>query len=172
MKNHLFIIFAVCFSLVAFAQNTSNVDFVIKNLGISVDGHFDSFSITTVFNDDTKTLENLSGSIDVSSIETGIDSRDEHLLEDDYFNTNKYKRIELKSTSVTKISNGNYKVKANLTIKGVTKQINIKVNVTNTNGKHKITSKFEINRRDYNVGGSSFVMSNTVKISVVHFEDL
>ena len=172
MRTRLLSFFILCFSISAFAQNSSSIDFVIKNLGFNVDGHFNTFSIDAKFNDNTAELESISGSIAVTSIKTGIDNRDEHLLEEDYFNVEKYKEITLKSESVTKVSDSEYKVKANLKIKGITKQISIKVDVIKINGKYKITSDFKINRRDFNVGGSSFVMSNTVKISVVHYQDL
>ena len=172
MKRYLFFFLFFCFVVIGFSQNTSKVDFVIKNLGINVDGHFNSCSITTKFNETNSQLESISGSITVSSIETGIENRDEHLLEEDYFNSEKHKQIILKSESVTKISATEYSVKANLTIKGITKAININVNVENIDGSNKTSSSFEINRKDFKVGGSSFVMSNTVKINIIYSQKL
>ena len=102
------------------------------------------------------------GKIDVKSIKTGIDSRDEHLLEEDYFNETKFKHITLQSTSISKSSENNYRVSAKLSIKGKTKEIKILVLVKTTGNRKLIRSSFEINRRDFDVGGSSFVMSKTV----------
>ena len=170
MKRYLFFVLLCCFVSLGFSQNTSTIDFVISNLGINVDGHFNSFSVTTKFNEANSELETISGSIAVSSIETGIDSRDEHLLDEDYFNAEKHKQINLKSESVIKVSDSQYKVKASLKIKGITKQITIRVDVVKTNDSYKMSSAFEINRRDFKVGGSSFVMSKTVKINVIHYQ--
>ena len=172
MKRCLLYVLLFCSVSTGFSQNTSSINFVIKNLGVNVDGHFNTFSVSTKFSDSSSELESISGSISVSSIKTGIDSRDEHLLDEDYFNEEKHKLITLKSESVTKISEMQYKVKANLKIKGITKQITIMVAVVKTNGKNKIASTFEINRKDFNVGGGSFVMSKTVKINVIHYEKL
>ena len=172
MKRYLFYILLFCSVSFVFSQNSSTITFVIKNLGVNVDGYFNSFSVTTKFNESTLDLERISGSIKVVSIKTGIDSRDEHLLEEDYFNGAKHELITLTSESVTKVSNGLYKVKANLKIKGISKLITIKVDVQKTDDSYKITSTFEINRKDFNIGGSSFVMSKTVKINVRHYQKL
>lgn len=170
MRNKFIVAFFLCFSFVGFSQNSS-IDFEIRNLGINVDGFFKKFSITTKF-DSANNLERFSGEITVNSIETGIDSRDEHLLEEDYFCAKNYPKIFLESTEVKKQSQGNYTVKASLKIKDKTKQISFPVKTTISKDSRKITAYFEINRKDFNVGGGSFVMSKTVKIKVVHVENM
>ena len=77
-------LFLIVFAF-SFAQNSS-IDFEIKNLGITVDGFFKNFTVITKF-DDSDNLIDFSSEIKAKSIETGIDSRDEHLLEEDYFHT-------------------------------------------------------------------------------------
>ena len=169
MKRYSLLVFLFCTFFFGFSQNSSSIDFVIKNLGINVDGHFNTFTISPELSSDGK-LTGISGKITVSSIKTGIDSRDEHLLEEDYFDTKNHKFIQLKSTSVKKSTSNSYTVKANLTIKGTTKAIEIKVIVDKSSDNYKIKSSFEINRKDFDVGGGSFVMSKTVKINVIHYE--
>ena len=169
-RYYFSLLFITAFSF-CFSQNTSTIEFKIKNLGVNVDGYFNSFSVTTKFNNEA-ILEKLSGKIKVASLKTGIESRDKHLLEDDYFNSNKYAFILFESTSIRKESETVYKVKGNLTIKGKTKQITIPVAVSKTSKNHVITSEFEINRRDFDVGGGSFIMSKTVKINVVQYQKL
>lgn len=172
MKRFLCVLFFSCFLITNYySQNKSSVDFTIKNLGINVDGHFNKLSIIAEFNLSSE-LESMSANISVSSIETGIDSRDEHLLKDEYFNVEKHENIVFKSTQVTKIKANTYKVTGNLTIKGNTKSITIIVNVEKLDTTYKLASNFEINRKDFDVGGSSFVMSKTVNISVVHHQKL
>ena len=169
MRRLISLITFMCFVIVAFSQNQPSIDFTIRNLGLNVEGHFDKFSVSTTFNTQ-KELTNLSSEITVNSIETGIDSRDAHLLKEDYFHIKNHPKITLKSIIITSEDNNTYLVKAELTIKGKTKTINIPVTVKKELNEYKITSSFEINRRDFKVGGSSFVMSNTVKINVVHYQ--
>lgn len=165
------IIIIACFVAFSQAQNKSAIDFTIKNLGFNVDGHFSSFTIKTTFTSNGE-LKNISGKIDVKSINTGIDSRDEHLLKVDYFDVENYKNITLQSTEIINLKENTYKIKANLKIKGVTKAIQIPVEVVKTNTYYQLISNFDINRKDFNIGGSSFVMAKTVKISVKHYQNL
>ena len=170
--KRLFSLLFLCFSFLSIcSQNESSIKFVIKNLGINVDGHFNTYSIKMNFNSDG-TLTNITGTIEVLPIKTGIESRDEHLLEEDYFNANTHKYIRFQSTSITKKSDNRDAVIADLSIKGITKEISIVVTVSKTSEGDKITSNFEINRKDFKVGGSTFVMRKTVKVNIDHDQSL
>ena len=161
----------VAFSFFANTQDNASISFTIKNLGVNVDGHFNTFSINATFNSESD-LISVFGKIDVASIETGIDSRDAHLLKEDYFHQEKFKYITLKSTFIKKKDYKNYHIIANLTIKGKTKEIKLPITVDVKNNKAKVFASFEINRRDFNVGGGSFVMSKKVKIQVTHYQKI
>lgn len=170
--RRFFQIICICvLSSYAYSQDGSSIDFVIKNLGINVDGHFETFSIIATFNSNEQ-LTDVSATIDVASIKTGIDNRDEHLLKEDYFNLNAYKNIRLQSTSISKTTANTYTITAELTIKGITKTLSIPVTVERQNDRYNISSFFEINRRDFDVGGGSFVMGKTVKINVTHYQTI
>ena len=169
MKKHITIFTLLICSIVCFSQ-TSSIDFVIKNLGINVDGYFNTFTITTTFDSDNS-LKSVSGEIEVKSIKTGITGRDEHLLEEDYFYISKHPKIYLKSTDVIKRTDDLYEAKVDLKIKGKMKQLSIPIEVEDTQESLRIISNFEINRKDFGVGGSSFVMSKTVKIKVFHVQN-
>ncbi len=171
MKRHLFLILFLSNSLFGFSQDTSSINFIIKNLGVNVDGHFNAFSITADFNSKNK-LKGLSSTIDVASIKTGIESRDEHILKEDYFYVEEHEFIILKSLDLTEKTKDNYVVKANISIKGKTKTITIPITVETIGSTYKITSNFEIDRKDFDVGGGSFILSKNVKISVVHYQKI
>lgn len=170
MKKRLTALLFIIACTLGFAQKSS-IDFEIRNLGINVDGFFKTFTVTTKF-DDSNNLQDFSGEVKASSIETGIDSRDEHLLKEDYFHTSKYPLITLDVAELYKKQNNKYSAKVNLRIKGKSKQLTIPLQVEITEIQRKITSEFEINRKDFGVGGGSFVMSKTVKIKVVHVENM
>lgn len=171
MKSYLFSIIFCCFISFGFSQNTSRIDFVIKNLGINVDGHFNTFTIITEI-DSVGSIKGISGKIKASSVRTGMESRDDHLLKEDYFDVEQHEFIILESITLSKNTNHSYAVKANLTIKDTTKEVNILVNVEKRNDGYKVTSSFEINRKDFNVGGNSFVLSKRVRINVIHYHTL
>ncbi len=170
MKYHLITLCFLCCTLLGFSQKESNINFTIRNLGVNVNGHFEVFSITPQFKNNE--LVNLSASITTASIKTGIDIRDEHLLDEDYFYVKAHPFISLKSTDITKQEDNTYKVKVNLTIKGKTKTISIPIQINKVDNSYKITSFFEINRRDFNVGGGGFILSKTVNTAIVYYHTL
>lgn len=84
-----------------------------------------------------------------------------------YFNVEKFPTIHIRSNQIISGNKpGEFKMDASLTIKNITKKISIPFSVTNQNGKTLFLSNFEINRRDFRIGGNSISLSNTVKISL------
>ncbi|MDP4115644.1 MAG: YceI family protein, partial [Bacteroidota bacterium] len=101
MKNIFFaLIILVTSSL--FAQNTSwtidnahsKVQFSVTHLVISeVTGNFKKFDGTVTSNGNDFTKGNIEFSIDVNSINTENEQRDNHLKSDDFFNAAKFPKI-------------------------------------------------------------------------------
>ena len=133
---------------------------------MNVDGDFSDIKINTNLN--SNNLENsfLNAEIIVNSISTGIKGRDKHILEEDYFDEPNHQKITLKSTKIEKTNKGVFLLHANLTIKATTKKIKIPIEFQETNNSIMIQSTFQINRKDYKVGGGSLIMSKKVKIEV------
>ena len=147
-------------------NNKTTVLFQIKNFGITVDGGFKTTDIKT--NLDTKNLSNsyINATIIVNSIFTGIEARDEHLLETDYFDALNHEKIILKSSKLTKDANGNITLFAKLSIKGITKEMEIPLDVFEDNSMLTLKASMLVNRKNFNVGGRSILLSNNVKIKV------
>ena len=145
----------------------SKIEFSIKNLGINVTGSFDDFYINAYFDNNFK-LDSIYSSIRSKSINTGIKSRDRHLLGDTYFQVEKHPRIILNSTQINQIDANHYDVLVEIQIKDfrVIKQIPVIVKkVKNT---FQISSNFLINRKKFNIGGGSLIMGKTVTVDVFH----
>jgi polyisoprenoid-binding protein YceI len=169
IKIALVLFISLLFSFAIHAQETkteTSVDFKIKNFGINVDGFFGDVRITSDFSSNNPSEWRLEGILKVNSIDTDNKKRDKHLLEEDYFDTNTYPEIKLQATDFKKVSENKYDVVVSLTIKATTKTMTIPMEINNSNPEVTLQTNFEINRRDYKVGGSSFSMSNTAKIIV------
>lgn len=125
--------------------------------------------------------EDLSGAtiefvVDVSSIDTDNKKRDDHLRSPDFFDAKKYPKMTFKSTSFKKVSDKKYKLIGNLTIKNVTKKIELDVTFNgkikdpwgNTRMGFKLSGELE--RFDYGLEWSKtmdaggLVVGNTVEI--------
>jgi polyisoprenoid-binding protein YceI len=146
----------------------SEITFKIKNFGMNVAGFFNDFTVSSKINTSTLIPDFFNVKISVKSIFTDSDARDEHLLESDYFNIKKYPNIIFESTEIEKITNAKYLLKGFITIKGIKKRVQTTLEVTSFKTTLTFLTNFSLNRRDFGVGGSSFVLSKEVNIKMYY----
>jgi polyisoprenoid-binding protein YceI len=107
----------------------SSVGFEVKHMMIStVRGHFRQFEGTLEAAEDYHDSR-VSGSVEVASIDTNNADRDEHLLSPDFFDAEHYPQILFESTAIEHVLLGTYRVTGRLTIKDVTREIQVETSV-------------------------------------------
>ncbi len=143
------------------------ITFSIKNAGINVSGKLSGFQSEFNFYPEQLASSNILASIDVNTINTGIDLRDKHLKKEEYFDAAKYPKIEMSSVAFEKLAEGYFKGKFKLTIKKTSKEVVIPFYYTENKNTAQVKGTFAINRRDFEVGGSSWTMSDNVSISIL-----
>ena len=133
----------------------SEVQFKIKHLVIStVTGAFKQFEGTAETEGDAFDNAQVRMSLDVNSIDTNQEQRDQHLKADDFFAVSTYPNITFESTGLTK-SGSDYKLTGNLTIKDVTKPVTLDVEYGGTatdfygNTKAGFEVSGKINRKEF-----------------------
>ncbi len=135
MKKVVFL-FALALSQVAlFGQTKWNVDnshssvkFTVTHLVISeVEGNFKVYSgsISSAKPDFTDAA--IDFTVDVTSINTDNEMRDNHLKAADFFDAAKFPKMTFKSTSFKKVAGNKYELVGNLTIRDVTKSVKFDV---------------------------------------------
>ena len=108
----------------------SSVGFEVKHMMIStVRGHFREFDGTLEAAEDDPANSRARGSVKVASIDTGNAERDEHLRSPDFFDADRYPEISFASTRVAHVEGGTYNVWGELTIKDVTREVEITATV-------------------------------------------
>lgn len=167
MKKLILIVTAfITFSFAVINQGTWNLDtahsrlgFTAVHMGISdANGAFDKVTCTVTTAND-KDFNNATFDLvaDASSINTGLEARDNHLKSEDFFAVSQFPNLQFKSTSCTKVKGKKYLIKGNLSMHGVTKEVSLTA-THNGNAKNragldvagfKITGKF--NRLDFGV---------------------
>ena len=137
----------------------STVGFSVPILGglSQVKGKFTDFAIT--LNHDEKDVMKWSVSVVIktTSVDTGIERRDAHLRNADFFDVAKFPEITFKSERIEKKGN-QFIAHGPLTMHGVTKQIALPFTITGTfknpaNNKTSVgySAKMVLNRRDYGI---------------------
>ena len=111
----------------------ARVGFTVTHLAVSeVDGNFKKFdaSFTSSKPDFTDAVFDVR--VDVGSINTDNDTRDNDLKSDHYFDAAKYPELTFKSKSIEKTAENKYKLTGDLTMHGVTKQVTLDLEITGT----------------------------------------
>jgi polyisoprenoid-binding protein YceI len=142
------------------------IRFQIKNAGITVDGTISDWEYEIVW--DAKKLANckISGRANPASIDTGIKLRDKHLQGRQYFHIDQYPDITLTSKKITTKSKGSYVGVFDLQIRDVIKEIEIPFTVITSSHKQYFKAEFSINRLDFNIGESSLVLGDEVRVVI------
>jgi polyisoprenoid-binding protein YceI len=102
----------------------SEVLFKVKHLVIStVTGKFNQFDAKFTTESDDFSDAQIEFSADINSISTNNEQRDGHLKSDDFFNAEKFPQLTFVSTEFKKVAGSDYKLKGNLTIRDITKEV-------------------------------------------------
>jgi polyisoprenoid-binding protein YceI len=106
----------------------SEIQFKIRHLMITnVTGGFTKFEGTLESNEDDFSDAKITFEADVNSITTNNEQRDAHLKSADFFDAEKFPKISFASTSLEKISGEDYKLFGNLTVRDITKPVELEV---------------------------------------------
>jgi polyisoprenoid-binding protein YceI len=165
----LHVLFALCFVYsVSIAQSPGEkpIRFEIKNAGILVIGYFDEFSTSVQFDKNNLGQSSISGTAKVKSLQTGIALRDSHLQGRQYFRSDQFPEIVLKSQKISQTRNNNYLGIFELKIKDIYKVIEVPFTIITTGSQQMIDAWFTLNRLDFDLGEKSIILSDEVKVIV------
>jgi len=137
----------------------SAIGFKVKHMMIStVPGHFNKFNGGFDFDPKKGQLKAVSITIDVTTIDTGVDMRDKHLRSGDFFATDQYPTATFVAKGPVKVKvDEAVKVPGTLTLRGVSKPVVLDVtyggSAVDPMGKERVAfeATAAINRTDYGV---------------------
>jgi polyisoprenoid-binding protein YceI len=150
----------------------TTVGFSVSHLFTSVQGRFDQFDGTIVFDPADPKATVVRGTVEAASINTNNAKRDKHLRSGDFFDTEKFPKIEFESTQVTLADDAGRtgKIAGNLTIHGVTKAVVLDVKFLGSgkdpwgNVRAGFRADLTINRRDYGLNWNQVLEAGGVLV--------
>ncbi|TMP95001.1 MAG: YceI family protein [Verrucomicrobia bacterium] len=110
-----------------FDQARSTIVFRVHQFLGTTNGKFTQFSGSIDLDRQHPEHSSVSARIQVSSIDTGIKKRDDHLRSPEFFNVAKYREITFKSRSVKQTGPQSGDIMGDLTLHGVTKPVTLRV---------------------------------------------
>jgi polyisoprenoid-binding protein YceI len=156
----------------------SGVEFVVTHLMISkVRGRFSDIS-GSVVTDGTPVGSRIEAEIGTASITTNDAGRDTHLRSGDFFDVEKFPKIRFVSTAVKPTGDNEFVVAGDLTIRGVTRPVEMKVTSEGFtkdpwgNDRAGFSGSLKIDRRDFGLTwnqaleAGGVMVSNEVRLTV------
>jgi polyisoprenoid-binding protein YceI len=154
----------------------TTINFSIKHFFTPVTGKFQDFNIDLNFDPENLSASSINVDINVASVITGNEKRDNHLLTADWFDAEKYPQMSFKSNEIVSKGDNNFVAKGKLRIKEIEKDIELAFKIL---GVKQIPEKmknmlggidelasfeayYSLNRKDYTVGTGSWAATLVV----------
>ena len=156
-----------------FDKGHSSIGFEVKHMGlVNIPGYFKDFAGKVNYDADDISKSSVEFSAKVTSVDTRIERRDNHLRGPEFFDSEKHPEMTFKSTKVEK-SGENLMVTGNFTLRGTTKSITIPVKVAGfAKGRRGMVmgaiAKTSIDRTDFgvNYGADGGMISKEVNVTL------
>ena len=150
----------------------SHAEFKVKHMMISnVKGSFSGISGTLVEDPADPSLNRVDASIDIGTVNTGDEKRDEHLKSADFFHHEQHPHMTFRSTKVEKKSDEEYAVTGDLTLHGMTKSVTFAVEGPSQPAKDPwgnmrigLSATTKINRKDFGLSWNAALESGGILV--------
>lgn len=150
--------------------NHSSANFAVKHMMVNtVHGRFPKMSGTIEYDPADPANDKVTAVIDTASITTDVAPRDHDLRSDHFFDVAKYPEIKFASTRIEK-RGAQLVAIGNLTMKDVTRQIELPFEIASIKNEIGVTAKLTINRQDYHITWSHVVEGVTAVSDDVDIE--
>jgi len=107
----------------------TEINFTVKHFFTPVTGTFKDYQVDFQFDRENPANSTVRVTIEVASVDTKNERRDNHLRSGDFFNAAEHPSMTFESTSVRQLSEGQLIATGNLTIKGITKEVDLPISV-------------------------------------------
>jgi len=150
----------------------SVAEFKVKHMMISnVKGQFTRVKGVLTLDETNLLNSRAEASIDAASIQTRDEQRDAHLKSADFFDVEKFPTLSFKSTSISRVGDGELAVEGDLAIHGVTRKVLFAVEGPTSPSKDPwgntrlgLSATTKINRKDFGLTWNSALESGGILV--------
>lgn len=107
----------------------TEINFSVKHFFTPVSGTFKAYEVEFLFDRENPASSSVNVTIDVASVDTNNDRRDNHLKSGDFFDAENHPQMTFESTSVRQVSETQLIATGKLTIKGITQEVDLPINI-------------------------------------------
>ena len=147
----------------------SKLGFKASQSGEEFSGEFKEFEAYIKFDPDDLKNAHVIVTIDIASIDAGDTERNDALPGKEWFSIKAFPKAQFISRNFTRTGEGQYEARGELTIKDITRPLNLPFSLNIENGKANMSSSISINRTEFDIGTGMWAKEDWVahKVAIV-----
>lgn len=134
--------------------------------GTAFEGRFARYDVRIAFDPANLRGSRITAMVDLASVTTGDATRDEALPSSDWFDVRRHPRASFTSTAITAAGPGRYVAAGDLTIRGVTRRVNLPFQLQINGTTARAVASLPIDRTAFGVGQGQFRTASMVDTRV------
>ena len=140
----------------------SKVAFTYTQMGVDMEGSFKAFAAELAFDPAKPEAARATLSVDLASIDTGLDEANAEAAGKDWFDVKRYPRATFEAAKVEPTGKGRYAVSGTFTLKGRSHEITVPVTYTEEAGQGVFEGSLPLLRNDYGIGAGPWAAVDVV----------
>jgi polyisoprenoid-binding protein YceI len=140
----------------------SEIAFVIKQMGVPVEGRFKKFDAQISFDPAKPETSKMAFTVDTGSASMGAPESDAELPKSAWFNVSKFPQATFASSSVKGLGGGKFEVSGKLNIKGNVRDVVVPVVMAQSGPNSTATGSFSLKRLTFKVGEGEWTDTSMV----------
>lgn len=150
----------------------STLGFVGLQGGEAFEGHFSAWTAEIAFDPDDLAASSVAVVIDMASAATGAPQRDDLLPGGDWLAVDEHPQAQFATTGFTHLGGSDYEATADLTIRGLTREVTLPFTLAIDGDRAHVTGALEVLRTDFDVGTGQWASGDMVALEVTITVDL
>ena len=140
----------------------SDVGFLVKQMGVPVEGHFRKFDAQISFDAAKPASNKVAFTVDIASATLGAAEVDAELPKAVWFNTAKFPQATFASSSFKALGGGKYEVAGKLSIKGQSRDVVVPLTMTQAGAVTVAAGTFPLKRLVFKIGENEWADTSMV----------
>lgn len=140
----------------------SELVFVSKQMGVSVEGRFKKFDAQLAFDPAKLDTSKINFTVDLASATLGAPESDAELPKPTWFNVPQFPKASFQSSSIKSLGAGKYDVAGKLSIKGISRDVTVPVVLTQNGATTVATGVVPLKRLAFKIGENEWADTSMV----------
>lgn len=148
----------------------SDIAFVSKQMGATVEGHFRKFDAQLAFDPKKPETSKIAFTVDLASASLGAPELEAEVVKAEWFNTKAFPQATFQSSSIKASGPGKFDITGKLTIKGNSRDVTVPISLVQSGGNTTASGSFVIKRLEFKIGDGDWkdisLVANEVQVKL------